>query len=46
MAGRPSLVSSSGQALMAMGDDVEGLRLAVDDLYKAPEILSAIAGAS
>ncbi|MDB3855983.1 lipoprotein-releasing ABC transporter permease subunit [Halieaceae bacterium] len=43
--GRQAFISlSSGQALMAMGDDVEGLRLAVDDLYKAPEILSAIAG--
>jgi len=43
--GRQAFISlDSGQALMAMGDDVEGLRLAVDDLYKAPEILSAIAG--
>lgn len=31
---------NSGQALMAMGDGVEGLRVAVDDLYRAPEILS------
>ena len=30
----------SGQALMAMGNGVQGLRVAVDDLYRAPEILS------